>query len=173
MHSELWRAEVSMHGSQCWRNAGEVPHWLQMFCRSAASITGSKILFHMSVALRNWEALLQTRRSRVRFPMRSLDFQFILSLNRTVSLESTQPLTRNEYQESSWDVNDNQHLFFFVRLPNLFAIGIHTFKYNQESSVAPSVIKGWLYRHLWADFVGNVEASTSQYPTGLHRLIQG
>jgi hypothetical protein len=46
-----------------------------------------------------WGTMLQAGRSRVRFPMRSLDFSIdILNpSSRTVTLGSTQPLT-NEYQ---------------------------------------------------------------------------
>jgi hypothetical protein len=44
--------------------------------------------------------MLQTGRSRIRFPMRSLDFS--IDLNIPAALWSTQALT--EYQESSWGV---------------------------------------------------------------------
>jgi hypothetical protein len=50
-----------------------------------------------------WGTMLQAGRSRVRVPMRSLDFFNLPNPSRrTMALGSTKPLNRNEYQEFSW-----------------------------------------------------------------------
>jgi hypothetical protein len=57
-----------------------------------------------------WGTVLQARRLRVRFPMRSLDFSIgmIFQLHYGPAVNSTS--NRNEYQESSWGVNGSQHI---------------------------------------------------------------
>jgi hypothetical protein len=47
-----------------------------------------------------WGAMLQAGRLRVRAPMRSLSFlQFTLTSSRSMALELTRALNRNEYQQ--------------------------------------------------------------------------
>jgi hypothetical protein len=54
--------------------------------------------------------MLQPGRSRVRFPMRSLDFFSPPDpSSRSMALGSTQPMT-NEYQESSWGIKGGRRV---------------------------------------------------------------
>jgi hypothetical protein len=59
--------------------------------------------------------MLQAGRSRDRVPMRWNVFNLPNPSSLTMALGSTQPLNRNEYQESSWGVNDGRR----VRLTTL------------------------------------------------------
>jgi hypothetical protein len=61
----------------------------------------------------------------------------------TMAPRSTQPLNRNEYQESSWEVKGGQRVRLTTLLPSVSQI-------SRE----------------------NVGASTSHNPTGLHGLLQ-
>jgi hypothetical protein len=84
-----------------------------------------------------WGNTLQAERSRVRIPMRSLDFS-----SRTMALGSTQPLTE---------------------------ISTRNFSGGKGLQVREA---GNPHRHLWADSLENVGASTSHNPVGLHGLLQ-
>jgi hypothetical protein len=89
-------------------------------------------------------ATLQAKRSRVRFPLRSLNFYILRNhSNRIMTMGSTQPLTEMSTRN----------------LPRVWnATGTY----------------GWQpYRHLCADCLENMEASTSHKPIGLHGLLQG
>jgi hypothetical protein len=92
-----------------------------------------------------WGTLLQTGRLRVRLLTRSLNF-FSLSnpSSRKIVLGSTQPLTEMSTRN----------------LPG-----------GGEGGTGA---EGWQpHRHLWADCLENVGASTSHNPTGFHGLLQG
>jgi hypothetical protein len=93
-----------------------------------------------------WGTMLLAGTSRVRFPMRSLDFFFFDLPNPsscTMALGSIQPLTE-----------------------------MSTRNFPGVSDAADA--KGWqYYRRLWADCLEDVGASTSQNPTDLHGLLRG
>jgi hypothetical protein len=103
---------------------------IHLSCYSFVFLPPESQVGRSSVAVRG--TMLQTKRSRVRLPMRSLDFFHLTS--------SFQPhygpgvdsaSNRNEYQEPSWEVNGGRR------------VGLQ------------------IHRHLSADWQENVGASTS------------
>jgi hypothetical protein len=90
-----------------------------------------------------WGTMLQAGRSRVRFPMRSLDFfNWPNPSSRTVSLGLTQPLTEMSIR-------------------------------NLPGGKGRSARKPDNFTAIWGvDCLENVGASTSHNPTGLHGLLQ-
>jgi hypothetical protein len=63
----------------------------------------------------NWGTMLQAGRSRVRFPMRSLDFSVDLMLPDALRAWGYSASNRNEYQKSSWGAKGGRR----VRLTTL------------------------------------------------------
>jgi hypothetical protein len=87
-----------------------------------------------------WGTMLQGGRSPIRIPDKVDFFNLPNPSSRTMALGSTQPLDRNEYQESSWGVKSGRR------------VGLTT--------LPPSVSR----------MSENVGASTSRNPKGLHGL---
>jgi hypothetical protein len=110
------------------------------------SLTLPSAIFNLGArgSIVGWGTMLQARRLRVQVPIRWIFFNLPNPSSCTVTLESTQPLNRNEYQESSWGAKNG----WCVKLTTLLA------------SVSQ------LSRE-------NVGASTSHDPMGLHGLLQG
>jgi hypothetical protein len=90
-----------------------------------------------------WGTMLQARRSRVWFPMGSLDFSIDIIFKPHYDSVVGSASNRNEYQESSWGWR---------------AAGAQGWQ---------------PYRHLWAHCLGNMGASTPHNPMGLHGPLQG
>jgi hypothetical protein len=92
-----------------------------------------------------WGAMIQVGRSRVRIPMRSLDFCFSLLFpsRRTTAPVSTQPLTEMCTRNLSWGKG------------------------------LPAHKAGSLTAIFWADCLENVGASTSHNTMGFHGQLQG
>jgi hypothetical protein len=91
-----------------------------------------------------WGIRLQAGRSRVRVSMRWIFFDLPSPCSHTMALGSTQPLTEMSIRN----------------LPG--GKGLLACTYSWQP-----------YRHLWADYLENVGASTSHNPMGLHGLSQG
>jgi hypothetical protein len=97
-----------------------------------------------SNAVLGWGTMLRPARSQVRFPTRLLHFfNSPIPSSCTMTLGSTQPRNRNEYQESSGCKG----------LP-------------ARSALQP-------YSQLWADCLENLGAYASHKPMCLHGLLQG
>jgi hypothetical protein len=90
-----------------------------------------------------WGTTQQAGRSRVRFPMRSMDFfNWSNPSSRTITRVSIQPLT---------EMNTS----------------------NLPRGKGRPARRGWQpHRHLWADCLENVGVSTYHNPMGLHGLLQ-
>jgi hypothetical protein len=91
-----------------------------------------------------WGTMLQAGRSRVRIPMKSMDFSFGPTLQLNYGPEIDSASNRNEYQESFWGVKGGRCV--------------------RPTTLPPSVNR--LSRE-------NVGAPMSHNPMGLHGLLQG
>jgi hypothetical protein len=100
-------------------------------------------LFRARCTVVGWVTMLQTGSSRVRFQMRSLDFQLTYPFQPHYGPGVDSASNRNEYQDCFW-------------------------RYRASGSWGWQP-----RRHLWADCLEYIGTFTSQNPMGLHGLLQG